>query len=221
MIPPKPMHFPRRLSVCSQLMCCLIALYSSLACSENTPYLKDSRIDYIANSLLAMQATKPHILENTRQYISVVDTNNCQSDLLRLRLNCLMSFAEKNCKSLKEKQTRTACKYYSDIIVSNRLGEKLFLSKGEEYRLAKTHSSAELKAARSQKLRQKYASIATQFILSESSNCKIKDHTCMATGLDEFCASYTNKHNLSWNYCVSATLWLMSSRSKSLHRNAQ
>lgn len=177
------------------------------------PYLEKNRTAYIASVLRAFSKTKSQNLLNTYKYINVVDNNNCRSSLSDLRVECLLNFASKNCSEGSNTALRDNCQLYSDIIVVNKLSEKTFLSRTERYKLTKT-SGYDFRTAITNRLRQKYARLVTQFSLSKEANCDSGDFDCLAKGIDQFCLNYTNSQSLSWQYCMSASLWFIGTSKK-------
>lgn len=177
------------------------------------PYLDQNRIGYIAKAFKAFDATKAQRLANTANYISAIDANNCRSNFSDLRARCLLSYAKKNCGDLRNKNNRQRCELYSDIIVANKMSEATFISITERYRISRI-SGYDFKTALENRLRQKYARIVTTFSLGEGANCKDKDFDCLAKGLDQFCLDYTNSQSLSWQYCVSASVWFIGTAGK-------
>ena len=180
----------------------------SSTCNASKPYLDDNRVDYITSVLQAFSKTKSQDIFNAYRYISVVDNNNCRSSLSDLRVECLLSFADKNCKETSSAELKGRCQLYSDIIIVNKLSEKAFIDRTERYRILK-NAGYDHRTAITNRLRQKYARIVTQFSLAEAANCDNEDFQCLAKGLDQFCLDYTNSQSLSWQYCVSATLWFI------------
>lgn len=183
----------------------LLASFSSLA---EQPYLDANRIAYAGKTLRAFNATSMQKLLNAYRYISVVDYNNCRSSISGLRVECLLSYAHKNCEAIRNTQSRENCELYSDVIVVNKLSERVFINRTERYRISKI-AGYDFRTAFRQRLQQKYARIVTQFSLSEAANCDASDIDCLAKGLDQFCLDYTNSQSLSWQYCMSASLWFI------------
>jgi hypothetical protein len=182
-------------------------------CYASEPYLDDNRVAYISSVLQAFSKTKLQDIFNAYSYISVVDNNNCRSSLSDLRVECLLSFAEKNCKEMSSAELKDRCELYSDIIIVNKLSEKAFIDRSERYRILK-NAGYDHRTAIANRLQQKYARIVTQFSLTEAAKCDNNDIECLAKGLDQFCLDYTNSQSLSWQYCVSATLWFIGTSKK-------
>lgn len=194
-----------RIIHCLSLMTLLLACSASLA---SEPYLEQSRVAYIENVLRAFSKTNLQSVKNTQAYIDVVDRNNCQSSLSDLKVECLLSFAKNNCKSVGINASRIDCELVSDIIIVNKLSEKTFVNRSERYRLLK-NTKKDYRSVMKDRLQRKYAGLVTQFTLTNQSACETKDFRCIAQGLDSFCLKYTNLHSLSWQYCMGASLWFI------------
>ena len=172
------------------------------------PYLKENRVQYIEKALKAFQDTKLQNIVNTYRYINVVERNNCRSTLSDLKVECLLSFARKNCNAYNRQEARANCELYSDIIIVNKLSESVFIKRSERYRVTR-NSKDDFRTALTNRLQQKYGNLVTDFYLATSSECDKEDMKCLAQGLDQFCLDYTNSKSLSWQYCTSASLWFI------------
>lgn len=185
-----------------------VVLITGSACYASKPYLDNNRVAYISSALQAFSQTQLQDVLNAYRYINVVDNNNCRSSLSDLRVECLLSFANKNCKEMRSAQLKDHCELYSDIIIVNKLSENAFIDRTERYRILK-NAGYDHRTAIANRLQQKYARIVTQFSLTKAAKCDKNDFECLAKGLDQFCLNYTNSQSLSWQYCVSATLWFI------------
>ena len=172
------------------------------------PYLKENRVAYVEKVLQAFHQTKLQNIINTYSYINVVERNNCRSTLSDLKVECLLSFAKKNCSAVGSKKLRVNCELYSDIVIVNKLSEHIFINRSERYHVTR-NSSDDFRTALTNRLQQKYGKLVTQFSLTPWSECKKDDLKCLASGLDQFCLDYTNSKSLSWQYCTSASLWFI------------
>ena len=188
-------------------------MIASSACYASEPYLDDNRLAYISSVLQAFSKTQLQDIFNTYRYIGVVDNNNCRSSLSDLRVQCLLSFANKNCKVTNSAKLKDNCELYSDIIIVNKMSEKAFIDRTERYRILK-NAGYDHRTVIANRLQQKYARIVTQFSLTEAANCDNEDFNCLAKGLDQFCLDYTNSQSLSWQYCTSAMLWFIGTSNK-------
>jgi hypothetical protein len=119
-----------------------------------------------------------------------------------------MSYAKKNCSATGSAALRQNCELYSDVIVVNKMSENIFVKRSERYRMLK-NTDDDYRTAMANRLQQKYARIVTHFSLTEASECDKDDFKCLAEGLDQFCLEYTNRQSLSWQYCMSASLWFI------------
>ena len=172
------------------------------------PYLDENRIIYISKVLQAFSETPINKIFNTYSYVNVIENNNCRSSSSDLKVECLLSYARNNCKETRNTKLKNNCELYSDIIVVNKLSEKTFVSKSERYRMLK-NTSYDFRTVMTGRLQQKYSKIVTEFFLTGRANCGDEDFACLAKGLDKFCLDYTNTHSLSWQHCMSASLWFI------------
>ena len=186
----------------------LIILMVSPASYGSNPYLEKNRVAYISSVLQAFSETAILNIYNTYSYINVAENNYCRSSLADLGTECLLSYARKNCRETTSAELREDCELYSDVIVVNKLSENAFLDRSERYRMLK-NSNDDFRTAMASRLQQKYSRIVTDFALTEGADCDNSDFECLAKGLDQFCLNYTNTQSLSWQHCVSASLWFI------------
>ena len=187
----------------------LFALFSLSAPTQaEEPYLRSSRVNYILTILQAFEKSKMSAIYNTFRYINVIDRNSCRSAISSLKTECLLNFANNNCSEIKNASTRENCHLYSDVIVTNKMSESSFIGTSERYRILRK-SHGDFKKILTDRLHQKYAGIVTLFSMSDYSDCQSNDSSCLANGLDQFCLDYTNSNDLSWQYCVAASLWFI------------
>lgn len=172
------------------------------------PYLQQNRVDYISKVLQAFSETPNNKLFNTYSYVNVIENNNCRSSLSDLKVECLLSYAKNSCGEIRNTKSKNNCELYSDIIVVNKLSEKTFVNRTERYRMLK-NTNYDFRTAMSNRLQQKYSRIVTEFYLTKKPKCDDKDFNCLAKGLEEFCLDYTNTNSLSWQYCMSASIWFI------------
>lgn len=201
-------------------MKCILLYISLLAplavgtsCYANEPYLEKNRVAYIEKILKAFSETTMLNIYNTYSYIYVVEKNNCRSSMPDLRAECLLSYAKINCGETGSAELKHNCELYSDIIVVNKLSENIFVNRSERYHMLE-NTRDDFRTTLDTRLQQKYARIVTQFSLTEEADCESKDFGCLAKGLDQFCLDYTNTQSLSWQYCMSASLWFIGTSKK-------
>lgn len=192
--------------LCSLML--IFMLMTSSASYAEEPYLEQNRVNYISKVLQAFSETPNNKLFNTHSYVNVIENNNCRSSLSDLKVECLLSYAKNSCGEIRNTQSKNNCELYSDIIVVNKLSEKTFVNRTERYRMLK-NTNYDFRTAMSNRLQQKYSRIITEFYLTKDSECDNKDFDCLAKGLEQFCLDYTNTNSLSWQYCMSASIWFI------------
>ncbi|WP_455200551.1 hypothetical protein [Kaarinaea lacus] len=180
----------------------------SYASETTQPYVEENRVLYIEKALKAFKETRLQNIMNTYRYINVVERNNCRSTLSDLKVECLLSFARKNCSTYRKQNLRDNCELYSDIIIVNKLSENAFVKRSERYRVTR-NTKDDFRTALENRLQQKYGKLVTDYYLGIASQCDGEDLSCLAKGLDQFCLDYTNAKSLSWQYCTSASLWFI------------
>jgi len=189
----------------------LIILGMSESFSEEI-YEQGNRKSYIQESLDALRHTDSKIVVDVHNYISAIERNNCRSSIESLKIECLLSAAKSNCEEKRTESLKKKCDLFSDIIVINKLSGKNFLSRRERYRMMKT--SQNYRKTLLKELRRKYAEVATDFSLTNRSDCKSTDTKCLAEGIDQFCLGYADFKDLSWQYCVGALVWFIGTSEK-------
>ena len=185
----------------------LFFLITISAFADAPLYDSPTRSRYVSKSLNALLKSNIKQLENTYFYIDAVSNGNCRSEFQRLKLNCLLQAAENNCRGKPGKTSRRLCHEYSDIVVTNKLAEKRFLSAAKRYRIMKAHS--EYRAQFLREIRYRYATLVTEFTLSQHYQCKKGDLDCVSKGIDSYCLEFADKRQLSWQHCTAAIVWFI------------
>ena len=170
-----------------------------------TPYERTDRIGYIQRMLDALRATDRTTLNNFRNYIHVVDQNRCRSAYTDLRTSCLLEAAKRNCYQKRGgRKARQKCRLVSDVIVTNKLGEKEFIDTQTKYRIMSAHKKYRQEVRK--ELWRRYAELVTEFSLSGHYPGGGDE---LAAGIDGYCLRSMNQRGLSWQYCVAALAWFV------------
>ena len=169
-------------------------------------YDREARVHYIQDALQALREADPQTLENALTYIRAMEHNTCLSSFHRLKIECLIQKARKNCRGKSD--VRRACRTYSDIIVTNLLGEHDFVNK--DRRIVLMQSYSDFRAALTREVEQRYAALVADFRLAELEKCSDEsDVSCLARNLDAYCMGHADTGYLSWQYCTSAIVWFL------------
>lgn len=187
------------------LLCFLLFMTSSLLAKEI--YTQPQRIKYLENVISSMRNTSLKTLEDAYEFLALVEKNQCRSSLERLRVMCLIESATKNCQARSTKSLRNQCKYYSDIAMINRFSEERLIPARKRYDIMRDHKDYRTHFLR--ELSYQQAVLATEFNLSQHLKCDSKRVHCLAKGIDQFCLEYSDKHSLSWQYCMGALVWFI------------
>ncbi|MFC1611528.1 hypothetical protein ACFL6C_11260 [Myxococcota bacterium] len=174
--------------------------------AENV-YDAAARVSYVHDALIALREADPSTLEDTYGYIGVMERNECRSVFHRLRVDCLIEAARRNCRGRKGRENREPCRLYSDIIVTNKLSERYFVSTEERFAIMKRHRNYRRELRR--ELRRRYGSLVAGFGLSTHPACEAETGECLARGIDAYCLEYADTHNLSWQHCTAAVTWFI------------
>ena len=194
-----------RLLFCSVVGLWAVIVESALA---EQPYREDNRRQYIASVLTAFAETDLTEVLNTHRYLDVARRNHCRSGALALRADCLLSYARKNCETAGATTAVRRCGFYSDVMVVNKLNERVFVGRSERFGIMKG-KRGKYRDVLASRIQQKYARIVIEFSLTGGAGCASEDFRCLARKLDRFCLDYANTESLSWHHCVSASLWMI------------
>jgi hypothetical protein len=190
------------------LLCVLLAAHSSVRAEPQ--YQRTQRVGYIQMLLEALRATDRTTLTNTRNYIYVIDRNRCRSAFTDLRTSCLLDAARRNCYQKRGgRKTRQTCRLVSDVIVTNKLGEKEFIDTQTKYRIMSAHKDYRQEIRN--ELWRRYAELVTEFSLSGFHR---KDDGDLAAGIDGYCLQSVDPRGLSYQYCVAAMAWFIGTSEK-------
>jgi hypothetical protein len=187
----------------------LLVLATFSAALADTPApggRRDQRVGYIAQLLAAIRATDPTTLADTEKYITAVERNNCRAPEQSLRLGCLLEAVAQNCRQ-RDATLRERCQRISDVLVTNRLSEPVFIPKDVRYQLL--DENRDFKLALRRELRAQYAVRVTEFAMSPHYPGDKASDAALAAGIDGYCTTVAGTRELSWQYCVAAIVWFI------------
>lgn len=173
---------------------------------DRASVLVPQRIAYIAGLLDALRTTEPAALANTSKYIAAVERNNCQSPEQSLRVGCLLEAAAQNCKQT-EPARRDQCLRVSDVVITNRLSEQVFVPKDLRYEIMNKHGDYRTELQR--ELHRRYATLVAEFSMSARFPGSTAEATGLATGIEGYCRDTSGARDVSWQYCVAAVVWFI------------
>ena len=165
---------------------------------------RDARVAYIAQALEAIRASDPTTVADTAKYITAVERNNCRAPEQNLRLGCLLEAVAQNCRQ-RDAAARERCQRVSDVVVTNRLSEPVFIPKDVRYKLLDENRDFRLALAR--ELRAQYAVRVAELTMSRHFPGAAASDGALATAIDGYCTDVAGTRELSWQYCVAAIVW--------------
>jgi hypothetical protein len=175
-------------------------------------YAPDGRKMYLSEAIEALRAADPAKVGDASNYLRTMDRNKCRSAFRRLRVQCLIEAAARNCRSLKEDDKRQGCSLYSDIIVTTVLAEQELIS--EDRRFEIMQNNVDYRAAFRAEVRRLYGSLAAGFRLSPHYSCKAGDVACLATAIDAYCIDQADRQSLAWQHCAAGLVWFIGTASR-------
>lgn len=187
-----------------------IAVAAALAAPAHAeaPPGQTARVAYLAGVLEALEATDPAELAGTSNYIYGVERNKCQAPVESLRVDCLLEAARRGCaQRARPAQARARCEQASDVIVTNRLSERVLIPEDVRYALMDQHR--DYRAAIERELTRRHAQIAAELVTSRHFPGSAADRTALAAGIDGYCREVAGSRALSWQYCVAAVVWFI------------
>jgi len=166
----------------------------------------DAHVGYIAGLLDAIRTIDHQTLANTASYIQVTERNKCQAPEQALRVGCLLEAAARNCKQAQG-PARERCDRVSDVIVTNRLGEELFVPKDVRYEIMSKVKDYRTEIVR--ELDRRYAILVAELAMSPHFPGSHADSTQLATSIDAYCHEVAGTRAMSWQYCIGAIVWFV------------
>src|SRR5438105_2385001 len=103
----------------------VLVLVATIAHAEPA---RDQRVAYIAKLLAAIRTSDATTTADMTKYIGVMERNKCRAPEMSLRVGCLVEATKQYCKSDDAVKTER-CLQLSDVIVTNRLSEPIFVPK--------------------------------------------------------------------------------------------
>lgn len=167
---------------------------------------REQRVAYIAKLLDAIRASDPTTVADMAKYITAVERNNCRAPEQNLRVGCLLEAVAQNCRQ-RDPVLRERCQRVSDLIVTNRLSEPIFIPKDVRYQLLNEHR--DYKVALTRELRAQYAVRVAELSMSRHFPGVGAGEGALAAGIDGYCTDVSGTRELSWQYCVAAIVWFV------------
>jgi hypothetical protein len=197
-----------RFATIAVLLCFLIPVSGVNA--ANLPYSRDARLAKIARSLVAFREAKGPQVENLERYLASMAHGACRADDDSLVATCLEEHARRNCASMSGR-AHSRCVAISDIIVTNQVNEKQFVSREERFALMQKSMAESFSAAYDKIVLRKYALVTTEFLLSQPdcAGSVNEDTACLARSIDDYCLKHADIRNLPWQGCASSIIWFL------------
>lgn len=170
------------------------------------PPPREHRIAYIVDVLDAIRASDPAALADTTRYITAVERNKCRAPEQSLRVGCLLLAVAQHCRQ-SDAAVRERCQRVSDVIVTNRLSEPVFVPQDVRYKLL--NENRDYKIALARELHTQYASRVAEWVMSRHFPTSGASSAALAAGIDGYCGEVAGTRDLSWQYCVAAVVWFI------------
>ncbi len=165
---------------------------------------RDERVAYVATLFDALRNTDADTLSNIDNYVYVVERNDCRSELLSLRVGCLIEASRRSCGP-RRGIARDRCQLVSDVIVANRLSEEQFVPEDVRAQLMKRARDYRTEIRRD--LLRRYAALVAELSMSRSFPGRRADDAALSAAVDAYCRKAPDAHGLSWQTCVAAIVW--------------
>jgi hypothetical protein len=170
-------------------------------------YAPDARRTYLSEAIVAIRSADPEKLNDAANYLRTMDRNKCRSAFRRLRVQCLIEAAARNCRSLGDADRKRECTLYSDIIVTSVIAENQMIDEERRYEIMQRYP--DYRTALRAEARRLHGTLAADFRLSEHYSCEPGDTTCLAGAIDSYCSARADQQNLSWQHCAAGLVWFI------------
>jgi hypothetical protein len=184
-----------------------VALILLLAANVDT-HRADRRVAYLAQALQAVRETPREQLDRATEYARVLDRGACSSATMRLKVECLMTAAQKYCKSKKAGDAHR-CPIYMDVAVSNVLADRQLIPIDRRYELMRRFRDPRKELAR--EVRQTQGALAVDFRLRMGEHADDNDDI-LAKNIDRYCVQTADTTSLAWQACSSSLVWFIGTR---------
>jgi len=168
----------------------------------------DQRVAYLKQALQAVRETPPDLLERASEYARVLDRGACSSSAMRLKVECLMTAAQRYCRNKKAADARR-CPIYMDVAVSNVLADRQLVSTDRRYELMRRYRDPRRELAR--EVQQVQGALAVDFRL-RMGEVKADDDDRLAKNIDRYCVLTADTTSLAWQACASSLVWFIATR---------
>lgn len=184
------------------------ALILLLAVNADNTHRVDQRVAYLKQALQAVRETPPDMLDRASEYARVLDRGACSSSVMRLKVECLMTAAQRYCRNKKAADARR-CPVYMDLAVSNVLADRQLVSTDRRYELMRRFRDPRRELAR--EVRQVQGALVVDFRLRMGDVADSNDDL-MAKNIDRYCVLTADTTSLAWQACASSLVWFIGTR---------
>jgi hypothetical protein len=167
--------------------------------ASSTGYDPPVRVAHLKEALGAVRAERRDVLTQIYEYVGVMERGACASEIERLRVECLITAAQKFCRSRGR-----VCDVSADVIVSNVLAETQLVPSERRYEIMRRHSDYRPELVR--EIRRIQGALAADFRLSKG---RAADDQKLSENIDGYCRATADSSRLAWQTCASSLVWFI------------
>ncbi len=168
----------------------------------------DQRVAYLRQALEAVRETPRETLDRATEYARVLERGACSTAVMRLKVECLMTAAQRYCRSKKAADARR-CPIYMDLAVSNVLADHQLVPSDRRYELMRRYRDPRRELAH--EVQRMQGALAVDFRLRMGESADASDDS-LAQKIDRYCVQTADTTSLAWQACASSLVWFISTR---------
>jgi hypothetical protein len=183
------------------VIACLLAVAAGDAVAEET-HGAEQRVAYLERALAALRATPPQALAQAANYAQVMSRSSCASEVLRLKVECLMTASRTFCR--KKGGDAQRCAADMDVVVAKLLGDAQLIPAERRYQIMMHTKDYRGELARES--RRLAGALAVEFRLKMG---EAKSDAQLARNVDQYCLASSDENAMPWQACASSLLWFV------------
>lgn len=174
-------------------------------------YDRNIRITYISEALNLYSKLSERDMNAYEERVNLANKTNCRTSKVELKAQCLVNETKAFCEGKKNDKS---CMKILDLLISSQMGQKDFISPREQIKILQ--QSDDRKNAIKEELWSRYASLATDFRISDKISCLDSKKDCFAASIERFCRYKADFGEQTWQSCVSALIKFVAKPSQSI-----
>ncbi len=176
-----------------------LALAGASLAAPRPAYDRAARAAHVKSALEAVRDMSSQALAQASEYIGAMERGPCSSGMERLKVECLVTAAQRWCRGRAK-----TCNLALDVVTSNVLAEHLLVSEDRRYEIMRRYTDYGPELVR--ETRRIQGALAADFRLAQG---PAANDDALAAKIDAYCLATADTSRLSWQTCASELVWFI------------